>query len=422
VEPAAVELQLTLADLPANLDQVPSMAQSTDVAFDLERLGGLGLTAASDAVFPKNHWMRLALGAPVAYGIGFLVPTAGWTHEEWHRVVLSAHGIPSINPYDNPANWLDDLGSVSGMSDADLSTFKADDPAGFVYLQSAGFDATAALDTRIEDALFFGTGGQQVGPLYFSQSPMLGFLLNHRVSTLLYHALCASEDTDELVLDAYAAEADEYERDFTGPDCTGWVTDMLDPFAAYEERGYLDDGSIARYQSWSDLSGDERALVENTVIFDLVALADPQLFGIDGFGAGDTRVMAAVEHGLRPWGRSVDVRAKLRTSGFGGWVVLKNGIAGAGWMPGLELGMRPVPVGGPFELDGDIELWLQPEDQFFHADERQFGGAAEAGLRWWPTTHIGARLGVEGKTAGYRRGNPNLDVDLNGKLALLARW
>jgi hypothetical protein len=416
-----VELQLTLADLPADLDHIPSMAQSTDVAFTVERVAGWGLTVASDAVFPRNPWMRLSLGAPAAYGLAFLVPTSGWAHEEWHRAILADHGVPSINPYDDPAQWLDDLGSVSGMTDAQLSAFKADDPAGFVYLQSAGFDSTAALATRIEDELFFGSGGAQVGPLYFSQSPMLGFLVHDRVATLLYHALCAGEDTDALILDAYAAEDGERARDFTGPDCTGWAVDMVEPFAAYEDRGYLDDGSIARYQGWSDLSAGERRLVRETVVFDLVALADPQLFAIDGFGGGDVRVMAAVEHGLRPWGRSLDVRAKLRTPRFGGWVVVKNGLAEAGWMPALELGMRPVPLGGAFAVDADVELWLQPKDQLYHATEREPGGALEAGLRWWPTAHLGARLGVEGKTAGYRRGNVDLAPDVNGKLALLLR-
>ena len=417
-----VELQLTLADLPANLDQVPSMRQAADLAWDIERVAGFGAQAGVDALFPNNHWMRLAIGAPVTYGLGFVVPTGGWAHEEWHRAVLSDHGLPSVNPYNNPARWFDDLGSVNGMQDEQLANFKAADPAGFVYLSTAGFDAGAELVRRTEDDLFFGDEGTQVGAIYFGQSPMLGFLLNHRVGTLLYHGLCASADTDALIADAYIAESSEDTRDFTGPDCTAWAYDLLRAEETYSARGTLEDGSTDRYRGWSDLSDDERTLVENTVLFDLVALADPHLFALDGFHTGETRFTASVEHGLRPFGRSVDLRFKLRTPMFGGWVVLKNGLAGAGWMPGVEAGIRPVVVGRQFAVDGNAELWLQPTNLLFHATERSLGGAAEAGLRYWPTDHLGARLGLEGKSTGYRRGNPNLDPDVNAKLSLLARW
>ena len=410
-----VGLLFTLFDAPFNLGKgfsFPSMRQSLDVAWALDRLTVLGIQEGYAALLPGRVGLRTGLGVGTAAAAAFgLLFVNGWMHEEWHRAVLSSRAVNSRNGFYHAAAWSSGIVSVDHVTDEDLARLKAETPADMVRAMSAGMESEQALVVSGGDELFFHGGqGWRLGPFYGSGSGMAPVLLVTQISTIGYYYWCMDPALDKVIDEQNMRQADWRNRDFTGPDCTAWVRDLFRPDEPYRDRGPHPTGiGIDRYVNWSDLTSEERSYFKRQSRLHLLNLLDPHLYGLDGVTLNqantDSRWVAALGHFLTPWGYTLDVRAGLRTGAIAGNVVIHNGFAKAGYFPGIELavvGWR-LPTPGS-SLDGAVGLWLQPRSLRYAARERVPGGRLQARLSWRVVDRLDLWAQIAAKKEGWVMG------------------
>src|SRR5687767_11558457 len=82
--PSPARLDLTLVDAPFALEPAfPSMAQSLDLAYGVDRLFAYGLQAGFAALKAPAP-LRRGLEPPLVTAFALFAPTLGFVHEEWH--------------------------------------------------------------------------------------------------------------------------------------------------------------------------------------------------------------------------------------------------------------------------------------------------------------------------------------------------
>jgi hypothetical protein len=430
--PPQAELQpgLPLLELPFNLGdgyQAPGMQQSLALAWSVDRMAVAGIQRAWEALVPDNEGLRTGLGiATAGAASGGLIFVGAWMHEEWHRAVMTGHGIDSRNGFYHAEAWSSGTISVDRVADEDLSRLKAEHPADMVRLMSAGMESEQALVRLGGDELFFhGGAGRTLGPFYTAESWMAPLLLFTEISPIAYLATCTSGGMDALNAEENARQDDPLQRDFTGPDCSAWVHDLFHPDEPYEARGPHPSGvGVDRYIDSTELSAEEMSYLKQRLGLQLLNLLNPHLYGINGVALGDhgERWIAHLGHSLTPWGSSIDARASLRRRGRGGTLVLRNGLAQHGWFPGLglELVDRGLPVAG-LVLDGGLDLWLQPRDLRHDARQRQPGGRVHGRLAYRALPQLDLWLGASAKTEGWVMGELSLQPGVTGSLGLSAQ-
>lgn len=400
----------------------PALDDANDVAVAVDRLVILGEQRAMHALLPENDAARKGVGMGFAglTAVGTVLVGA-WAHEEARRAVLRQRGIPSRNGLYHPETWSNGTISVDHVTDADLARLKADHPADTVRLMSAGIETQHLIVRQIGDTTFRADAhGGQLGPFYLGDTWMAPTMLAETASTILYLARCQGEDSD-LVTDAEnQLRTEELDRDFTGLDCTAWVYDMRRPEEPYEDRGAHPYGTgVDRYRSHEDLTEAERAWLEQQFFLNLVNLANPHLYGIDGVSSpGGDRWIVSLGWLPAPWGCSIDVRGGVRTSTLTIRAELHGGVSRAGLEPGIDLEVRDLQVRRWLKVGAGAGGWLQPEDQRWTATRRTPGGRvwAEAELR--PAGPVGIVLGSAAKSGGFVPGDVHLEAALSGTLAL----
>ncbi len=422
-------IPLTLVDLPYNTSSWPSMMQSLDLGYAATRLPTWGIVRGFDRV--RNPSLRLGLGIMTVYAVNApLLLVTGWTHEEWHRAVLSHRGFDSRNGIYHPSAWSNGLIAVDRVSDGDLARLKTEHPADTVRLMMAGLEAQDAIARRIGDhAFLYGDRGVWRGPLYFSETMMFAALQINFLSALNYYATCTGSRSDQLTDAENRRTLTTPSRDFTGLDCTAFSYDLHRPDEPYFARGPHPYGAgVDRYRSWEDLDGRERGFLRRQLGLHFLDLLDPHLFAIDGFrlggrrGAYSDRWIARVGHALTPFGYSIDAEAGLRRRGFTGLFTLRNGINAHGWFPSmtarvLDVGLRRVPLA----FDFDVDAWLQPDRLRYDERRARPGGRLAAAVHWRVLPLASLDLTLDGKSAGYVPGNVYLERNLSLRLGATLR-
>lgn len=422
-------IPLTLIDLPFNASGWPSMMQSLDLGYAATRLPTWGIVRGFDRV--RNPSLRIGLGIMTTYAVNApLILVTGWTHEEWHRAVLSHRGIDSRNGIYHPSAWSNGLISVDRVADEDLARLKAEHPADTVRLMMAGLEAQDMLARRIGDhAFLYGDRGVWRGPLYFSETMMFPALQLNFLNALYYYGTCTGPGSDRVTDAENRNTLTVPSRDFTGLDCTAFVYDLHRPDEPYEDRGaHPYGGGVDRYRSWEDLDGRERSFLRRQLAFHFVDLLDPHLFAIDGFrlagrrGRYSDRWVARAGHSLTPFGYSLDAEVGLRRRRFTGLFTLRNGINAQSWFPTatarvLDVGLRRVPLA----FDFDVDAWLQPDRLRYDERRARPGGRLAATVRWRAVPAASLDLTLDGKTAGYVPGNVYLERNLSLRLGATVR-
>lgn len=421
------QLELSLLDLPYNAAyglRAPSMDQSLDLAFAVDRLAVYGLRRGFDQV--DNPGLRYGLGFPALGALNFLMmygPIA-WSHEEWHRAVLGSQGIHSRDALYHPSAWHDGLIPVDQVSDADLARLKAEDPANTVRLMEAGMEAQEALVRRIGDELFLhDTRGKQRGPLYSSESWMAMSMQVAEIAGLIYDMNCASPSSDARTDAVNRITLTEMSRDFTGLDCNAWIYDMRRPDEPYEARGPHPYGEgIDRYRSLEDLSPEEQQALKNQVKLHFINVLNPQLFYIDGFalpsGGGD-RWIASLGQQQTPFGWVIDGRFGLRKGGWSSVAGAHLYVSGERVSPGFDLVVPDVELWGPLSVDLGAGLWLQPKELRWDAERLQPGGLLSVRARASLRPGVDAFLALDAKTAGWVMGQEALDAQVGARSGLV---
>jgi len=404
--PAADPVSLPLFEAPRSLDN--GFRMTWDQSSSLHHL----LIVGANHGIHLGTWKLLG-GSPFwAYFAEIGVTTAfdvltvlgplgeGWEHEEGHASAMAYVGMPSQQAF-NPGSTCDS-GSVCGMTDAQIAAVHDRRAADWGRVQEAGMETELLNVTRVERDVFF-----YDRPAY-QHVPYLAFNV---VNVVAYRQICV---TPELVTtnDVMAESPDVLNRDFTGPDCTGWVFDLFRPTTPYADRGPHPLGGIRRIRLDSDLTPEEFTYLTRMRNLGFLNFVDPFLFGLSGFDVpGGFKVGGAVRHHLTDSGDLVEVTLLGRREPWKLEAALRAYSNHERVFPGLGAQLHRYPVSVGF-LSAGVDLWLQPADHSFYAVDAWPGGAirVEGALPVIP--HGEAFLRLQAKTSGWVAGDAALDPAL----------
>jgi len=307
---------------------------------------------------------------------------------------------------------------VSGVGDSDLVRLKRDHPQDLVRLYEAGVEAQYLHARELsKDRFFFGAN-------------RYARILNIAsvASGIVYLGLSTFSYVDRLTDQMNASDgANVLGRDVAGWDFTAWVYDLYRPHEPYEARGIHPSGvGINRYIKTTDLTADQIRFLRLQAGLSLLNLADPVLYGSNGFGAegpagnDPMRYSFSLHHFLTSFGYSVDATGFFKHGDFNGCVTLHNYANGQKYFPGLELEALQYPLffATAITVSPKINIWLQPLNQDFWTASYSGGGLAALKCSFPVYQHFGAWVEIEGKTGGWVAGDVHLGPSVGGELGI----
>lgn len=418
-------LRFTLLDAPYNLRHGytnPSMSESLNIArswhttihYSLERL-----LPPADSRF--KIWLN-QLAAITTDALFTTLPLSpAWTHEEWHRAVMTHRGISSHNTINNFKLFQDSY-AVDSETDEDLIRLKKRFPKDQLRLSIAGNESEHEFVLSLEKDRF-----------YLNQNTIdFPMMLLTQIGAISYLSYAARGYLDDATLDWEKDEGtDVSKRDFIGADFTGWVRDLYRPDEPFEARGTHPSGiGVRRYTRTTDLTSEEKSFLRKQSNLHLLNLVDPQLFGFDSFSMTSPTTgrelgwNASLAHYLTPFGYALRANVFLKTvrkeTPFGTQGVFfayQQNVNRDASFPQLEAEHRPIPVGdSSLGVGARVMIWLQPKDLNFFAKKPEIGGLVGTRLISLGAEGIQPWVEIEGKTKGWVAGN----VDLGETYALRA--
>jgi len=426
-QPKALAISLPVLEAPTTFgapDWVPSMDQalSLTAAYDLSMGFGYEWVTRDLRLFSEPALDGLLKGALFVVPYSFLMqlpPGDVWLHETFHQNILRNQGISSHNDvYDFR---FASTTAVSHVTDEELADFKADDPASFVRMSSAGAEGQVLLANEIEKVMFFGANQGS------STSRILIALNLYQVWA--YLQACTTDEAQDLTDELNRAEAHNIAaRDFTGLDFTAWVYDLFRPGEPYSDRGPHPYGpGISRYIAPDQLTQDERAYLQLQAHLSLLSFVDyalwSPLWGQNawrGGSEGQVDLNANLRHFLTPFGSQVDLNLFFRSGDAKGVLSLLNATNARGYFPGLRVTTLDWALSRKVFVSTDVTVWGQPRDQGFRTTDVQWGVASLVRLEYRPTSNFGTWLETSSKTAGWVAGEPSLDDDTRTRIGVAA--
>lgn len=398
-------LRFPLADLPFNAIggfALPSMQQSMLWTSGLSELGHEG---ASHLLEPVHPFWGVPLGMAGAAALDLLVfyRASVWTHEEWHRAVMSRRGISSFNDVYLFSRRPSGITAVSHVTDEDLVRLKRDYPAEHVRLSAAGMESELELALQHKKNAFF--AGR-------SSLPHLPSAWFDTLAVVLYRNRCSGPQADVVTDMMNQEDGDNIPlRDFTGLDCTAWTYDLHRPDEPYEARGVHPSGvGIDRYIHYSDLSEPERSLMRSARNLSLLNLVSPYLFGFSRFTAPSPlngrpfHWNVSLMHHLTSYGHELSLDLFLAQEDWRWFFAYRHGLNQRGHFPGIEIELwrRPFELQGqPLHVSGTAMLWVQPRGQSYLTSDAIVGGLLRGRLDVPMSRHLGVYFEAEGKTEGW---------------------
>jgi len=413
-EPAPDPLPLPLFEVPRSLDlgfRFPTWEQSMSLHHALI-VGGNHLIhiEVRRLLADAPSWVNLAeAGATVLLDLGTLFLPLGqfWTHEEGHASAMAILGLRTQQAY-NPFSPCDPK-SVCGLTDEQIAAVHDRRAADWVRVQEAGME-TELLDAAwVERDVFF-----HDRPAY-QQSV---YLLAQVLSVEWYRQRCVMPSVFT-TQDVQEESLDVTHRDFTGPDCTGWVYDLFRPSAPYADRGPHPLGGIRRTRLDADLSPEEFVYLGRMRNLGLLNLVDPFLYGLRGLelpwpsGGPALQLAGAVRHHLTESGDLLELTLLARREPWNVEAALRAYSNQSHSFPGLALRLHRLPLrvaGVSAFASGAVDLWVQPSDHDFFTAAGAPGGAIRIEGAVPVLPHGEAFLRFQAKTQGWLAGDPSLDA------------
>lgn len=421
-----VPLPFTLLDVPEAVitpQHVPTWEQALDLTGNLYRAAHLGLHFGF-AGLSKAWWsVLLEEVSVVVFDVFMLLAplpgTQGWAHEEGHRSAMGVRGIPSLQAFDDlfiPPGQRCDANSVCGMTDDQIAAVKDRRAADWVRVQAAGMETELELMRRLERDAFF---SNQPRALNIPASMLL------ISSVVIYRTLCA-DAAGTTAEDVTGESPSMLRRDFTGPDCTGFVWDLFRPEVPYADRGPHPNGDgVRRIRLASDLSFEERAFLTRMRNLSLLNYVDPALFGFPRFDVslGDRTLSlgGSLQHDLTAFGDAFGLSLMARLDELALTAVIRLYRNQVLTLPGVSGGVRRYPLHlGPLTVraSAQVELWLQPLDFSFTTTTLMPGAALEVQAAVPLIGPLEAFAALKLKSAGWRPADPFLDAAVTGRLGV----
>lgn len=299
------------------------------------------------------------------------------------------------------------------MTDAQIAAVKERRAADWVRVQAAGMETELGLMRQLErDAFFF----DQPRTLHLATYWLL-------LTSVEFYRHACTDTTWSFGPNAVGGEsANMLQRDFTGPDCTGFAYDLFRPGEPYAARGLHPNGDgIRRVRLTGDLTGEEREFLVRMRNLGVLNFIDPALFGFPRFSVTlpsgrELAFAASLQHDLTAFGDAfgLSLRAQYEAWNFTGAVRLyRNQLV---TLPGLAIGVFRFPVHEKVRASLTAELWLQPGDFAFATASVMPGGAVEAQLAVRATDVVEVFIAGRAKSAGWRAVDPYLDASVSGRV------
>jgi hypothetical protein len=401
-----------LFDFPYNAPDsthIPSMQQSLSWSNDYYQF-----THAQIETWLSKHlfWSRLSIVGFDALSLWMPLGSA-WLHEEWHRNVFGQYNISSHNGiYD--FDLFAEAIPVDSVTDDDLSLLKAEHPADFVRLHTAGMEAQLEQNVALEKQLFFDNSRTFYDPI----------MLFNVFNNIGYIYTCATPSGDHLTQEFLDSEnTDISARDFTGLDCTAWMYDLARPDEPYGARGLHPSGTgINRYRTRDDLTADERRYLERQFYLSLLNMLDPFMWGRYYFTwTYDEKELlwnTNVRHYLTPFGYSIAHSVFLRRADTKLLATWHHHYNQSNYFAGIEAEWLDVPYQlGNTSMHNTLRggLWWQPQDLRYQTTRGELGGFVALRAKIDNGHHLYPYVEAKYKTAGWLAG----DVYLTSKFSVL---
>jgi hypothetical protein len=342
----------------------------------------------------------------------------GWMHEEYHRAVLSRHGVNSFNGM-NLFPIGKELVSVNKIKDEDLVRLKRESPADFVRYTAAGIEGEYMLINRLQRNNFFYNQKLSHEFLYWLVTVnSIGYIFTSSMSG----------EVDKKTAEMNEKEQTIASRDGIGFDMTTWAYDIFRPDEPYEARGVHPSGTgINRYRTTQDLLPHELKYLRRQGVMSLVNLLSPMMFGYRSIPIGENGVYGnfAMRHLLTSFGRVVSTQVFLKKEPFNMAFAFHNYRNYKNFFPAVEADLVDYPVQwGKFGMyvSPHILLGAQPKDQNFRTNKADFLGLLGLRVDIMSGRHIFPYVDFTAKTKGWVAGNEFLNSNTSVKIGISARF
>ena len=425
-----IEYDLPVYDYPFNGYSgysFPSMHQSLVLTSDLSR--GLHWTIAKIGTSDSSggRSMRsLFLSVGMTFSELLMISFPGgysWLHEEWHRAILTSHGISSYNGvYD--FNILSNAIPVSHVTDGDLIPLKRDHPQDFIRLSEAGNEAQIELARSLRKELFFNRSDCFLDWVT---------LLINTFSPASYVFMCSMPYADVLTAEIEKEEgSDVSKRDILGMDFTAWVYDLYRPNEPYAARGiHPSDSGISRYIKRTRLTKNESDYLLLQGLLAWVNVFNPQMAMRNRFAASNPVTHnplfwnVALVHHLTPFGFTIDADVMTKSGDLNLYYTLHNFCNRNNYFPGVTLGMDDLPfslAGVKMYGSAELDSWLQPENLLFDSQKARTGYAASLELKIAVRKHVLITGSASSKSAGWKAGEVSLGKSIGATAGVSVWW
>ena len=399
----------------------PSMSQSLAVSADIFSGFHYGMKHFIDKSNLTNDGklgMNVLCAGLGDYLLFFLPGGDGWLHEEYHRAVMSRHGINSFNEI-NLFPIGAELVSVSRIKDEDLIRFKRESSAGFVRRSAAGIEGDYMLINKLQRNNFF-----------YNQKLLHEFLY-WMVTANSIGYIFTSTMPDEV--DKKTAEMNEKEttiasRDGIGFDMTAWAYDIFRPDEPYEARGVHPSGTgINRYRTTQDLLPNELKYLKKQAVWSLVNVLSPMMLCVRSIPLGKNGLNGnfAMRHLLTSYGTAVSAQVFLKKEYLNMAFACHDYRNYKNHFPGIEAELVDYPVQmGKFGMyvSPRVILGAQPKEQAFMTKKADFLGLFGLRADFKISRHYFSYIDFTTKTKGWVAGNEFLDSNTSVKIGLSARF
>ena len=395
----------------------PGMENTLSYSTDLYTAGHFGIKKGVH--FKKSEFLSIFTQklAIAAFDIIVMQMPLGvsWTHEEYHRAVMTQYGIDS---YDEVL--LFKLGSstiaVSHVTDEGLAMICDEHRPDFVRLMSAGHEAVVELNRNMQSNQF-----------YYHQNldNEIGYWIN-TFQNFLYIATCANGNGDEGMRERNEVETTIASRDFTGMDMNAWVYELCNPDLPYDARGVHPSGvGINRYIMYDDISDQGKSYLKRQLRLDVLNFISPMMLGFSRFRLAQTEKGAyygnfAFRHYLTSFGSDSSLDLYLQTPRLNLYTTFHVYDNYEHTFGGFEVGLIDFPLlDNKMLVGGSLMGWIQPAQQSFFTSDGTFGGLIKARAAYhWRFMEPYAELGW--KSAGWVASNVNLGEGFFMKAGI--RW
>lgn len=233
----------------------------------------------------------------------------------------------------------------------------------------------------------------------------------------------ATGDYDTELAERKGAETTVAERDFTGPDYSGWAWHLFKPDAPYAAMGEHPSGTgLDRYKGAGDLAPQELRFLKRAGNLLMLNYASPMSVGAYRIPLGRSHYANfAVRTFLNGFGYDINPELYLKTPRLNLYAGVHSYHNHNHGFLGFDAALRKNAfTNAGKELLGDVRMmvWDQPRNLAFETDRGSVGGSI-AGKIYYPANDwLLGTVELDAKSRGWVAGNPFHDESVSVRLGV----